>query len=161
MKTAPFPCLLIALCLLLSLPTRANSNAPAGETKSGERVYNEVCSACHATGVAHAPKFRDTEAWAPRLAEGQAAVTAEAWVGVRAMPAQGGAPELKLEEFASAAAWMARHAGGDWQDPDANTLRAITKEAETRLYQIINDTKRMIKSLHLINQSLRKAAEQE
>jgi cytochrome c5 len=167
MKTVPSPppvsfslsCLLTALSLLLPLAAQtAQAAAPVVELQSGEHVYNTVCSACHASGVAHAPKFGDQEDWAPRLAEGQAPLTAEAWVGVRAMPAQGGNPELKLEEFSRAVAWMARQAGGDWPDPDADTLRAITREAEKRLYQIISDTKRMIKSLHLINQTLRKSA---
>jgi cytochrome c5 len=156
MKSAPFTCLLMAFGLLLPLATQA---AASGELKSGENVYNEVCFACHASGVAHAPKLKDQADWAPRLAEGQASLTAEAWVGVRAMPAQGGNPDLKLEEFSRAVSWMARQAGGDWQDPDADTLRAITREAEKRLYQIISDTKRMIKSLHLINQSLRQATD--
>jgi cytochrome c5 len=159
MKSTPVSCLLMLIGLLLPLATHAAAHAD--EQKTGEHVYNELCSACHATGVAHAPKYRDREDWAPRLAEGQAALTAEAWVGVRAMPAQGGNPELKLEEFSRAVSWMARQAGGDWPDPDADTLQAITREAEKRLYQIISDTKRMIKSLHLINQSLRKAAEDD
>src|SRR5437867_9027317 len=38
--------------------------------KNGEQVFAAQCSACHAAGVAGAPKFGDTSAWAPRLGQG-------------------------------------------------------------------------------------------
>lgn len=49
------------------------------------------------------------------------------------MPAQGGDSTLSLEEFSRAVAWMARSAGGDWQDPDAAMMHKIRVEAEKRL----------------------------
>jgi cytochrome c5 len=100
---------------------------------SGEKVYQQICFACHATGVAQAPKVGDATAWKPLIAEGQATLTGHAWVGVRGMPAQGGAPKLSLEEFARAVAWMTRQSGGTWNDPDGETLKAIRKEARERL----------------------------
>src|SRR5450759_2863053 len=39
--------------------------------KSGEEIYQSVCSACHASGAAGAPKFGDKSDWAPRLKQGQ------------------------------------------------------------------------------------------
>ena len=33
----------------------------------GEALYKQACFACHATGVAGAPKFGDKAAWAPRI----------------------------------------------------------------------------------------------
>ncbi len=108
--------------------------APAGAQalKAGEQVYKEVCSVCHASGVANAPKFGDKAAWKPLIAEGQQVLTAHAWVGVRAMPAKGGRDDLKLEEFARAAAFMARAGGGNWQDPDAKMLARIADEEKKR-----------------------------
>jgi cytochrome c5 len=100
--------------------------------KSGENVYKEVCAVCHATGVAGAPKFGDQAAWGPRLAEGQPALTGQAWVGVREMPPRGGDNDLSLDEFARAAAFMVRAAGGNWQDPDAKILARIQVEAAKR-----------------------------
>jgi len=97
--------------------------------KSGENVYKEVCAVCHATGVAGAPKFGDRAAWGPRLAEGQPALTGQAWVGVRAMPPRGGDNDLSLDEFARAAAFIARAAGGNWQDPDPKMLARIQVES--------------------------------
>jgi cytochrome c5 len=106
--------------------------ASARNLKSGEQVYKEVCSACHATGVAGAPKFGDKAAWKPLIAEGQHVLTAHAWVGVRGMPPKGGRDDLTLEEFARGAAFMARAAGGKWKDPDAKMLARIAEEEKER-----------------------------
>jgi len=146
MKSILIPSLLLAFITVLPQATLAATPAP--ETlKSGNQVYTEVCSACHDTGVASAPKFGDKEAWAPLISEGQAVLTSHAWVGVRAMPAKGGNPELKLLEFARGVAWMTRAAGSDWKDPDAKTMRAITKEAEKRLDFSIREAQAMKKEL--------------
>lgn len=101
--------------------------------KAGEEVYKEVCAVCHAAGVANAPKFADKKMWAPLIAEGQAVLTAHAWVGVRGMPAKGGSPNLSQEEFSRAVAYMARAAGGNWKDPDAKMLAAIKAEEKKRI----------------------------
>ena len=120
---------LMMLCYGLALV-----NAAAAQSlKSGEQVYKEVCFACHAAGVANAPKFGDKKVWAPLIAEGQAVLTAHAWVGVRAMPARGGNPNLSQEEFSRAVAFMARAAGGKWQDPDAKMLARIKAEEQDRI----------------------------
>lgn len=105
--------------------------APAGP-KSGEQVYQETCAACHATRFDKAPQFADRKAWAPLIREGQVVLTAHAWVGVRNMPPQGGNTELSLDEFARAVAFMARAAGGTWQDPDAKMLARMRAEEKRR-----------------------------
>lgn len=119
----------VSLALLGSLMA-----VPAvAQLRSGESVYRSVCIACHDTGVAHAPRKGDATAWKPLIAEGQHVLTGHAFVGVRAMPARGGDDKLSLEEFARAVAWMAREAGGHWQDPDVAMMRRIRHEAEKRL----------------------------
>jgi len=117
-----------------STPGSAGSSAQG--LKSGEQVYKETCFACHATGVEKAPKFGDKDAWAPLIKEGQHVLTAHAWVGVRAMPAKGGRADLTLEEFARATAYMARAAGGNWKDPNAELLRRIRAEETKRIDQL-------------------------
>src|SRR3546814_2066037 len=37
---------------------------------AGEKLYKSVCFACHAAGVAGAPKFGDKAAWAPLIEQG-------------------------------------------------------------------------------------------
>src|SRR5690349_6709698 len=48
---------------------------PGAKTlRTGEQIYRSVCTACHATGVAKAPKFGDRRDWARRIREGQKAL---------------------------------------------------------------------------------------
>ncbi|HMS05674.1 MAG TPA: c-type cytochrome [Burkholderiaceae bacterium] len=118
------------------------SAAPKG-ARTGEQVYTQVCAACHASGVAGSPKFGDAATWKPLIEEGQAVLTAHAFVGVRGMPARGGAPDLTLAEFARGAAHMARGAGGTWSDPDAAMLRKIAAEASKRLDRNIREAQEL------------------
>ncbi len=65
--------------------------------------------ACHAAGVAGAPKFGDKAAWAPRLGAGVDGLTASVIKGKGAMPPKGGSgasdAEIKAAvEFMTAAA---------------------------------------------------------
>jgi cytochrome c5 len=112
--------------------------AYGNDPKSGEHVYKETCSACHATKFDKAPQFGDRKAWAPLIAEGQHVLTAHAWVGVRNMPPKGGNPELSLDEFSRATAYMARAAGGNWKDPDAAMLNRIRGEEKKRIDDMKN-----------------------
>jgi len=125
---------ILALAGLLALGSPLVAGAQA--LKSGEQVYAETCSACHAAGVANAPKFGDRKAWAPLIKEGQPILTAHAWVGIRAMPPKGGRQDLALEEFARAVAHMARAGGGGWKDPDAATMDRIRKEEAKRVAEL-------------------------
>ena len=144
MKTVlPVPALLaltLAACGDKAPQTQAETRpavAPAAAAlKSGEQVYKEVCLACHASGVAGAPKTGEPGGWAALADEGQAVVTAHGWVGVRGMPPKGGRADLSLEEFAGATAWMARSAGVDWQDPDEHMLHEIREEEEDRIEEL-------------------------
>ena len=110
----------------------ALAGATLAQAKDGEQVYKETCSACHATKFDKAPQLGDRKAWGPLIREGQPMVTGHAWVGVRNMPPRGGNNDLTLEEFARAAAYMARAAGGKWSDHDAAMLAKIAAEAKRR-----------------------------
>jgi cytochrome c5 len=77
-----------------------------GKPRSGEAIYNTVCTACHATGVAGAPKTGDKAAWAPRIATGNAALLKSATEGKNAMPARGGAADLSDAELKAAVDYL-------------------------------------------------------
>src|SRR5690606_30313681 len=53
---------------------------------AGEKLYKSVCFACHAAGVAGAPKFGDKAAWEPLIATGLDSMVAIAINGKGAMP---------------------------------------------------------------------------
>ena len=75
--------------------------APAsdGKPKDGATVYTSVCSACHASGAAGAPKTGDKGAWAPRIAQGKDALYKSVINGKGAMPPKGGATSLSDDEI--------------------------------------------------------------
>src|SRR5574337_640791 len=149
MKHRPTACARHALIALL---LAFSGTCALAQLRSGESVYQSTCIACHEAGVAHAPKRGDAQAWKPLIEEGQHVLSAHAFIGVRAMPAQGGDSELSLEEFSRAVAWMARSAGGDWQDPDAAMMQRIRLEAEKRLDQEIHEKQELKARLHRQNQ---------
>ncbi len=87
----------------------AATTADAGEAaapKSGEQVYNSSCMACHAAGVAGAPKLGDVAAWAPRIAAGMDSLLANATNGLKAMPPKGTCMSCSSDELQAAVEYM-------------------------------------------------------
>lgn len=72
----------------------------------GKVVYDKTCVACHAAGVANAPKLGDKAAWAPRVAAGKDALLASVITGKGAMPPKAGAADLKDDDIKAAIDYM-------------------------------------------------------
>ncbi|MDP4301443.1 c-type cytochrome [Leptothrix discophora] len=89
-----------------------------GPAKSGEDVFKAQCTACHTAGLAGAPKFGDSAAWAARLGTGLEALVTSALKGKGAMGAQGGG-DFSDYEIARAVVYMANAAGGKFEEPKA------------------------------------------
>lgn len=83
----------------------AGAVAKVDPATKGKEIYGTVCSACHATGAAGAPKFGDKTAWAPRIGKGADALLASAIKGLNAMPPKGGYSGSDAE-FAAAVEYM-------------------------------------------------------
>ena len=54
-----------------------------------EATYMANCNACHAAGVANAPKLGDKAAWDARMEKGMDAIMVNVMNGINAMPAKG------------------------------------------------------------------------
>ncbi|SHH50593.1 c-type cytochrome [Pollutimonas bauzanensis] len=82
-------------------PAETASPAPAADTAAidpaGEKLYKAVCFACHATGVAGAPKFGDKAAWSKFIETGEDTMVQNAIHGVGAMPPRGGSQASDAE----------------------------------------------------------------
>jgi cytochrome c5 len=80
------------------------------DTTKGQGVYMNFCAACHASGIAGAPKVGDKAAWESRTGKGSAAVIKNAINGFQGnsgfMPAKGGHNALTDEEVSSAVIYM-------------------------------------------------------
>ncbi len=90
----------------VSAPAAAPAPAKAGSDGAGKKTYETVCFACHAAGVAGAPKFGDKAAWAPRVAQGKDALHASALKGKGAMPPKGGNTALSDADVSAAVDYM-------------------------------------------------------
>ena len=95
---------------------------------SGEAVYTAQCAACHATGLAGAPKFGDAGAWAARIATGYDALLNSALKGKGAMGAQGGGA-FRDPEIGRAVVHMANAAGGKFAEPQLPAAPAAAAPA--------------------------------
>jgi len=80
----------------------------------GEAVYNQACMACHAQGVAGAPKFGDAEAWASRIEQGMETLYENSINGFQGdagvMPPKGGFTNLSDDEVKAAVDYMVENA---------------------------------------------------
>ena len=81
------------------------ASAAAG-SRTGEQAYKAVCTNCHQTGVAGAPKLGDKAAWAPHLMHGTAGLLQSALKGKGAMPPKGGNPSLSDDDVRAAVEFM-------------------------------------------------------
>ena len=85
----------------------AVTTTATADKASGKKVYETACAACHATGVAGAPKAGDNAAWAPRLKTGMDALYKSALQGKNAMPAKGGNAGLTDPDVMAAVDYLA------------------------------------------------------
>ena len=95
------------MCFMLAIAF-SKFTAAVEESPSGEKIYKEVCFACHAQGVANAPKLGDKAAWGKLIAEGQVIITAHALN------------------------YMVSKSGGQWGPPDKDMIEEINKEITRR-----------------------------
>ena len=91
--------------------------------KNGEQVFAAQCSACHAAGVAGAPKFGDAAAWAQRLGQGYETLLTHALKGKGNMGPQGGGDFSDLE-IGRAVVYMANKAGAKFEEPKMTAAAA-------------------------------------
>lgn len=97
----------------------AAAAAPAAAEASGDvgkATYDKVCFACHAQGIAGAPKYGDMAAWEARLEKGADALHHNAIAGFTGsagmMPPKGGNPALSDDEVKAAVDYMLAAVGG-------------------------------------------------
>jgi cytochrome c5 len=87
-----------------AVPIAAAAATPA--KPDGAKVYAMGCNACHATGVAGAPKFGDKTAWAVRSKPGVDALLASVVKGKGAMPPKGAVASASDAELRAAVEYM-------------------------------------------------------
>jgi cytochrome c5 len=101
-RMLPVSCVLL-LCIVAS----------ARAAQSGEETVEEVCSACHGSGLLGAPQIGNGAAWSARLkAAGSVdGLLASASNGKNNMPPRGGASDLSDAELRAAIEYMLASSG--------------------------------------------------
>ncbi|MEP7185848.1 MAG: c-type cytochrome [Rhodanobacter sp.] len=89
----------------------AASQVAYGGTTDGKEIFNHLCTSCHTSGVAGAPKVGNKAMWAPRIAQGIDTLVKHAIEGYHGpdgnyMPAKGGNPALTDEQVSNAVHWI-------------------------------------------------------
>ncbi len=97
--------------------------------KTGEQVYAGQCGACHAAGLAGAPKLGDAAAWASRITQGYDVLLTSALQGKNAMSAQGGG-DFSDMEVGRAVVYMANKGGASFAEPGAPADAAAAPAAD-------------------------------
>lgn len=91
-------------------PAPAAPATSGGNLAKGESIYKQSCFACHAAGVAGAPKLGDKAAWAPRIAQGNETLYTHSIKGFQGkagmMPAKGGNVSLSDADVKAAVDYM-------------------------------------------------------
>lgn len=76
----------------------------------GKKVYDSACQACHAAGVAGAPKLGDKADWGPRIAQGNETLYQHSLKGFQGkkgvMPPKGGFANLSDADVKAAVDYM-------------------------------------------------------
>jgi len=85
--------------------SQAAAESPAASL-DGQKIYQTSCQACHAAGIAGAPKLGDKDAWAPRIAKGEDALFASVVNGLNAMPPKGACMSCSDAELRAAIGYM-------------------------------------------------------
>ena len=96
--------------VVASAATVANGVIPTAKAADGKATYDKACMACHAAGVAGAPKLDDKANWAPRIAQGNDTLYTHAIKGFTGkkgmMPPKGGNMSLADADVKAAVDYM-------------------------------------------------------
>lgn len=102
--------LLLALVLAACDQAPPPPPQPPSDLATGERVFKQVCHACHGMGVAGAPKLGDRDQWKKRVDQGPDKLLQNARQGFTGnygtMPPRGGKPDLSDTELKAAVDFM-------------------------------------------------------
>nr|WP_283161376.1 c-type cytochrome [Xanthomonas nasturtii] len=92
---------------------KAASQSAYGGSTDGKTIFDNLCTACHTTGVGKAPTL-DRSHWDARIAQGKDTLYKHAIEGYTGpdggiMPPKGGNPALTEEQVRATVDWMLAH----------------------------------------------------
>jgi len=85
---------------------KSTANLPKPTVQLGEKVYNQVCSVCHAKGQLGAPIMGDQAAWTPIAKKNMDVLVAHTIKGYKNMPARGACAKCSDTDLIAAIIYM-------------------------------------------------------
>ena len=82
------------------------SSSTGGGGLSGQQIYDQYCSVCHATGVGDAPLFGNLEQWQPRIDKGLEVLVTTSLEGLKLMPPMGSCMSCSEDEMRDAVQYI-------------------------------------------------------
>lgn len=86
--------------------TDATMSSLLNSSDIGAHIFVTTCSTCHANGVAGAPKYKDKNAWQPRITKGIDTLLQHVKEGYNAMPPRGTCSECTDTDLRKAIEFM-------------------------------------------------------
>jgi cytochrome c5 len=105
-----------------------------GSGGAGKGIYEQYCSACHATGAGGAPKYGNASDWSTLLPAGMDKVYKNAIDGYGGMPAKGTCISCTDDEIKLAVDYMVAPVQGKAAAPAATSKKLTLADGE-RIYQ--------------------------
>ncbi len=87
-------------------PVKKKKPLPRATIAQGKKVYEKVCSACHAQGKLGAPVLGDKKVWDKLISKNMDILYENTLKGYRAMPPMGGCPQCTGVDVQSAVKYM-------------------------------------------------------
>ena len=116
-------------------------SSAAGGVRTGEAIVKKTCAACHAAGVANAPKLDATgkDAWTTRMTaeKGLDGLVASAKKGKNGMPPNGADPSLNDNELKLAIVYMLGQAGIEVAVEENAPARAADVTVDTKQDKVV------------------------
>jgi cytochrome c5 len=70
------------------------------------KIYDSTCNNCHSKPASGAPQAGDTQAWAPRVAQGKDTVLNHVINGYKGMPPMGMCMQCSEDDFVAVTEYM-------------------------------------------------------
>ncbi len=135
-KSAALMAVLTAGFFSMALASDHDDEKKSNGIRDGATVYEQSCAVCHSNNsIKKALQFGNRDDWEELIEEGQQFPVAHGWVGTRQMPPKGGDPEITLDEFINAVAYIGDSVGAEWKDAeniDEDMYEEILKEIQIR-----------------------------
>ena len=104
------------------------------QSRDASVVFDAYCANCHISGVLGAPRLRNEQDWAPRIAKGEEALYQSVLNGLNAMPPRGACPDCTDDELRSVIPLMS---GASFESPNNPKTPVLTDRVKAAVVLLL------------------------